>query len=124
MGAGPGVGAIDAGTAGRALPGWRPVAPRAVVSVAASVPGPALALGTGGGGLGDGVGVGITGVAWLDTLFIFFILGICGLIYTTTIEDFGSNADRTSAVRMSDEWAKALEPEADEDEEDPFSSSS
>jgi len=25
---------------------------------------------------------------------------------------------------MSDEWAKALEPEADEDEEDPFSSSS
>lgn len=124
VGGAPCVLAIATGTAALHLPRLRPVAPRAVASIAATVPCPALALGTGEGGLGDGVGVGITGVAWLDTLFIFFILGICGLIYTTTIEDFGSNADRTSAVRMSDEWAKALEPEADEDEEDPFSSSS
>ena len=44
------------------------------------------------------------------------------MIYTTTIDDFGSNVDRTS-VRLNDEWAKALEGDDDEDEpEDPFSS--
>ena len=59
-----------------------------------------------------------------QVLYVFFILGICGLIYTTTIDDFGSNVDRTS-VRINDEWAKALERDDDEDEgEDPFSSSS
>lgn len=121
VGGAPCVLALATGTAALHVPRRRPVAPRAVASIAAAVPCPALALGTGEGGLGDGVGVGITGVAWLDTLFIFFILGICGLIYTTTIDDFGSNADRTSAVRMNDEWAKALEPEHEDEGEDPFS---
>ena len=35
------------------------------------------------------------------------------IIYTTTIDDFGSNVDRTS-VRINDEWAKALDDDDDE----------
>ena len=35
------------------------------------------------------------------------------MIYTTTIDDFGSNVDRTS-VRLNDEWAKALDDDDDE----------
>jgi len=111
--------ALATGTAAFHVPRRRPVAPR--VAPLAALPCPALALGTGEGVL-DGTGVGVTGVAWVDVLYVFFILGICGLIYTTTIDDFGSNVDRTS-VRINDEWAKALEPDEDEDEpEDPFSS--
>ena len=53
---------------------------------------PALALGTGDGAL-DGAGVGITGVAWVDTLYFFFFCGICGLLYTTTL-DFGEEPAR------------------------------
>jgi len=51
-----------------------------------------LALGTGDGAL-DGAGVGITGVAWVDTLYFFFFCGICGLLYTTTL-DFGEEPAR------------------------------
>ena len=78
-----------------------------------ALPCPALALGTGEGVL-DGSGVGVTGVAWVDVLYVFFILGICGLVYTTTIDDFGSNVDRTS-VRLNDEWAKALDDDEDDE---------
>ena len=102
--------ALAAGTTALHVPRQRLVAPPAV-SLAA-VPCPALALGTGEGVL-DGTGVGVTGVAWVDVLYVFFILGICGLIYTTTIDDFGSNVDRTS-VRLNDEWAKALDDDDDE----------
>ena len=114
--------ALATGTAAFHVPRRRPVAPR--VAPLAALPCPALALGTGEGVL-DGTGVGVTGVAWVDVLYVFFILGICGLVYTTTIDDFGSNVDRTS-VRINDEWAKALEGDDDEDDEgeDPFSSSS
>ena len=49
---------------------------------------------------------------YLGLIIFASFLGICGLIYTTTIDDFGSNVDRTS-VRLNDEWAKALD---DDDE--------
>ena len=104
--------ALATGTAAFHVPRRPPLAPR-VASTIAALPCPALALGTGEGVL-DGSGVGVTGVAWVDVLYVFFILGICGLIYTTTIDDFGSNVDRTS-VRINDEWAKALDND-DEDE--------
>ena len=100
------------------VPRRRPAAPR--VAPRAALPCPALALGTGEGVL-DGSGVGVTGVAWVDVLYVFFILGICGLIYTTTIDDFGSNVDRTS-VRLNDEWAKALDDDDDDEGEDRASS--
>ena len=66
---------------------------RAALSAATLFPAaPALALGTGDGAL-DGAGVGITGVAWVDTLYFFFFCGICGLLYTTTL-DFGEEPAR------------------------------
>jgi len=60
-----------------------------VVAATTAVPA-ALALGTGDGAL-DGAGVGITGVAWVDALFVLFLAGICGLLYTTTLEGFGAD---------------------------------
>ena len=55
-------------------------------------------------------GVGITGVAWVDGLFVLFFLGIGGLIYTTTIEDFGETSNRTFNTAEA-EWEKPPPPE-------------
>lgn len=87
----------------------------ALAAAAPLLPAPALALGT--DGALDGAGIGITGVAWVDALFVLFLLGICGLIFTTTIEDFGQPSNRTFNTPER-EWADAAPPALEEERED------
>ena len=97
---------------------WRrastPLAALATIAPIATIAPAALALGTGEGVL-DGGGVGITGVAWVDGLYILFLLGICGLLYTTTL-DFG-DAPKSTVVdqRLAREDAAAPPPSEEED---------
>ena len=101
---------------------WRARATASLVSFSAAQK--PLAIGTG-DGLGDGGGLGITGVAWVDVLYVFFFLGICGLVYTTTIDDFGE-ADNPTFNTAEAEWSKRREappvddkPEASSPDDDP-----
>ena len=98
---------------------WRrasmPLAPLATIVPIATIAPPALALGTGEGVL-DGGGVGITGVAWVDGLYILFLLGICGLLYTTTL-DFG-DAPKSTAVDQRPAREDAAAPPLSSEEED------
>lgn len=65
----------------------QPALPAAVIAAVVCLP-PSRALAIGGDGFGDGPGA-LTGTAWVDGLLFLSFCGTCGLLYLTTLDDFG-----------------------------------